>query len=75
MMSAAGRRIVVLNTGSSSLKFADYPLQPEAEPLSSGEVSGIGGAAHLKVTAGGSATHDAATSAVDPHAAMQRSPR
>lgn len=70
-MSAADRRIVVLNAGSSSLKFADYPLQPEAAPLSSGEVSGIGRSAHLKITAGGKATHDAAVSASDPHAAMQ----
>ena len=70
-MSAADRRIVVLNAGSSSLKFAVYPLQPEASPLSSGEVEGIGRAAHLKITAGGKITHDAAVSAADPHAAMQ----
>ncbi|HEY4174749.1 MAG TPA: acetate/propionate family kinase [Rhodopila sp.] len=69
MMSEADRRIVVLNTGSSSLKFAAYPLQPEAPPLLSGQVSGIGGSAHLKIT--GNTTHDDAITAADPHAAMQ----
>ena len=59
-MSAADRRIVVLNTGSSSLKFAVYPMEPEAPPLLSGEVDGIGGSAHLKITgADGRTTHDA----------------
>jgi acetate kinase len=71
-MSAADRRIVVLNTGSSSLKFAVYPLQPEAPPLLSGAVDGIGGSAHLKITgADGQTTHDAAVTAADPHAAME----
>jgi acetate kinase len=71
-MSAADRRIVVLNTGSSSLKFAVYPLQPEAPPLLSGEVDGIGGSAHLKITGADSkTTHDDAVTAADPHAAMQ----
>ena len=44
-MSGANRRIVVLNTGSSSLKFAAYPMAAEAAPLLSGEVEGIGGSA------------------------------
>jgi acetate kinase len=69
MMSEADRRIVVLNTGSSSLKFAAYPLTPEAPPLLSGQVDGIGGQAHLKFT--GETTHDGAITAADPHAAMQ----
>jgi acetate kinase len=69
MMSEADRRIVVLNTGSSSLKFAAYPLTPEAPPLLSGQVDGIGGQAHLKVT--GKTPHDEAITAADPHAAMQ----
>ncbi|MDB5403350.1 MAG: ackA [Rhodopila sp.] len=70
-MSEADRRIVVLNTGSSSLKFAVYGLDPEAPALQSGEVDGIGGSAHLKVTASGKTTHDVKVSAADPHAAMQ----
>jgi len=70
-MSAADRRIVVLNTGSSSLKFAVYPLQPEAPPLEAGEVDGVGGAAHLKITAAGKTTHEGSVTAADPHAAMQ----
>ncbi len=70
-MSGTARRIVVLNAGSSSLKFAVYPVQPEAPPLSSGEVDGIGGAAHLKVIAGGETTHDTAVSAASPHEAME----
>jgi acetate kinase len=70
-MPAADRRIVVLNTGSSSLKFAVYPLEPEASPLQSGAVDGIGGSAHLKIKAGGKTTHESAVTAADPHAAMQ----
>ena len=70
-MSGVDRRIVVLNAGSSSLKFAVYPMVPEAPPLSSGQVDGIGGSAHLVVSAGGKTTHDAAVSAADPHAAME----
>ena len=65
------RRVVVLNTGSSSLKFAVYPMRPEAPPLQAGEVDGIGGAARLKVTAGGKTTHEGAVTAADPHAAME----
>jgi acetate kinase len=45
-------RVVVLNTGSSSLKFAVYPMQPEAPALLSGEVEGIGGSASLKIGVG-----------------------
>jgi acetate kinase len=71
MMSEAARRVVVLNTGSSSLKFAVYPLKPEAPSLVSGSVDGIGGEAHLKVTCGGKTTHEGSVTAADPHAAMQ----
>jgi acetate kinase len=70
-MSEAGRRVVVLNTGSSSLKFAVYSLKPEAPSLVSGSVEGIGGDAHLKVTSGGKTTHEGSVTAADPHAAMQ----
>ena len=70
-MSEADRRIVVLNTGSSSLKFAVYSQRPEAPPLESGAVDDIGGPAHLKVTAGGKTTHEQTVSAADPHAAME----
>ena len=45
------RRIVVLNTGSSSLKFAAYPLDAEAPALLFGAVEGIGsGKAQLKIS-------------------------
>jgi acetate kinase len=66
-MSGSDRRIVVLNTGSSSLKFAVYPVQPEVAALLSGEVEGIGGSAKLKI-----AGRDGATpvSAADPREAM-----
>jgi acetate kinase len=69
-MSETHRRIVVLNTGSSSLKFAAYPLTPEAPPLLSGEVDGIGASARMKLTAGGK-TSETSVSAADPHAAME----
>jgi len=49
-MAETGRRIVVLNTGSSSLKFAVYPDQPGALALLSGAVEGIGGEARLKIS-------------------------
>ena len=65
------RRIVVLNSGSSSLKFAAYPLQPDAPPLLSGSVTGFGGSARLRIAAGGKTTHDSAVTAADTHAAMQ----
>lgn len=67
-MSVTDRRIVVLNTGSSSLKFAAYPLTPEAPPLLSGEVDGIGGQAQLKWS-GSADTHP--VQATGPHAAME----
>jgi acetate kinase len=70
-MSATDRRVVVLNAGSSSLKFAVYRLEPEAPALVSGEVDGIGGSAQLKISAGGKVTHDNPVSAADPHAAME----
>lgn len=65
-MPGTDRRIVVLNTGSSSLKFAVYPLAPEAKPLLFGEVEGIGGSARLSM--GGQSQ---AVTAADPHAAME----
>ncbi|MDR3532401.1 MAG: acetate/propionate family kinase [Rhodopila sp.] len=70
-MPGTDRRVVVLNAGSSSLKFAAYPPDPEAPPLLSGAVDGIGNSAHLKIMdADGRVTHDIAVSASDPHAAM-----
>jgi acetate kinase len=65
-VSGTDRRIVVLNTGSSSLKFAVYPLKPDAPSLLWGEVEGIGGSAHL--TVGGQSR---AVTAADLHAAME----
>jgi acetate kinase len=65
-MSGTSRRIVVFNTGSSSLKFAVYPLAEEAASLLFGEVEGIGGSARL--TIGGDSRPMAAA---DPHAAME----
>jgi len=70
-MTKAQRRVVVLNTGSSSLKFAVYPLDAEAVPLARGAVEGIGNDAHLKVFGtDGQVTHQGAVRAADPHAAM-----
>jgi acetate kinase len=66
-MSGTERRIVVLNTGSSSLKFAAYPLTPEASPLIAGEVDGIGGPAQLRIAGTAGTTP---VSAATPHAAM-----
>ena len=66
-MIAAERRVVVLNTGSSSLKFAVYPSQPEAPPLLAGAVEGIGETPHLKIAG----RPDSPVQAADPHAAMQ----
>ncbi len=65
-MSGTDRRIVVFNTGSSSLKFAVYPVAEEAAPLLSGEVEGIGGSARLLI--GGNSRP---VQAADPHAAME----
>jgi acetate kinase len=68
MMSNTERRIVVLNTGSSSLKFAAYPLDGEAPALLFGAVEGIGsGKAQLKIKGRPAAS---AVSAADPHEAM-----
>lgn len=66
-MASSGRRIVVLNTGSSSLKFAAFPMDPEAAPLLSGAVEGIGDAAEMRIDGGAKQSIEAA----DPHAAMQ----
>lgn len=65
-MSESSRRIVVLNTGSSSLKFAAYPMAPEAPALLSGEVEGIGASPKLRM--GG---QDRTVSAGTPHEAME----
>ena len=59
-------RVVVLNTGSSSLKFAVYPMEAEAPPLLSGEVERIGGSASLKI-----GDRSQPVTAADPHAAME----
>jgi acetate kinase len=59
-------RVVVLNTGSSSLKFAVYSTEPEAPALLAGEVEDIGGPAVLKI--GGKSQP---VTAADPHAAME----
>jgi acetate kinase len=45
-MSAAERRIVVLNTGSSSLEFTAYKRTPEAPSLRSGTIDGSGGSSN-----------------------------
>ncbi len=72
-MAANDRRVVVLNTGSSSLKFAVYPDQVEAAALLSGEVDRIGGDARLTIKyAGGQGASDVDTAvrAADPAAAL-----
>ncbi|MDO9221809.1 MAG: hypothetical protein Q7T90_12345, partial [Thiobacillus sp.] len=43
---------LILNAGSSSLKFAIYELEAGTPLLLSGQVSGLGGTPHLKVNAG-----------------------
>ncbi|HEY1411400.1 MAG TPA: acetate kinase, partial [Rhodopila sp.] len=65
-MSGTERRIVVLNTGSSSLKFAVYPPTPEAKPVLFGEVEGIGKSARLTIVGEQPQPVKAAT----PHEAM-----
>jgi acetate kinase len=67
-MSGTDRRVVVLNTGSSSLKFAAYPLAAEAPPLLFGSIEGIGGSPQLEIAGSGKTTP---VTAADPHAAMQ----
>jgi acetate kinase len=67
-MSGTERRIVVLNTGSSSLKFAAYPLQAEAPALLFGAIEGIGGTARLNIRGRG---EPKPISAANPHAAME----
>jgi acetate kinase len=67
-MSGTDRRIVVLNTGSSSLKFAAYTMDAEAPPMLSGSVEGIGGSARLQIAGAGKPV---LVTAADPHAAMQ----
>lgn len=62
----SNRRVVVLNTGSSSLKFAAYPLAPEAPALLSGEVEGIGASAKLRL-----GKQEQPISATSPHEAME----
>lgn len=59
------QRIVVLNTGSSSLKFAAYPLEAGAKRLLSGAVEGIGGNATIRLNG---AEHKVAVA--DPAEAM-----
>ena len=59
--------IVVLNAGSSSLKFAAYPCEPEAPPLISGAVESIGASTRLTVTGRPQQRIEAS----DLHAAMQ----
>lgn len=70
-MTETNRRIVVMNAGSSSLKFAVYPCTPEGRPLLSGAVEGVGGAAKLKIAgADGQTVHEAGVVAEDLHGAM-----
>ena len=59
-------RIVVLNAGSSSLKFAAYPATPEAAPVIAGQVEGIGATATLTIAG----QQPRPVSAPDLHAAM-----
>jgi acetate kinase len=65
-MSGAERRIVVLNTGSSSLKFAVYPPTSNARPELSGQVEGIGKSPRLIIAGQQPQPLTAAT----PHDAM-----
>lgn len=65
-MAEKAGQIVVVNTGSSSLKFATYPPRLGAPPSSSGAIEGIGGQARLKFDG-----TEAAVEAADPVAAMR----
>jgi acetate kinase len=71
-MAETQRRVVVLNTGSSSLKFAVYPDRPDAPSILSGQVDGIGGdQAKLKIKrADGARETEVAVTAGDPSAAL-----
>lgn len=65
------RRICVLNTGSSSLKFATYAAGSLAR-LSRGAVEGIGGACRLRIEdATGKTIYDAQAQGPDHAAALQ----
>jgi acetate kinase len=66
----ADRRIVVLNTGSSSLKFAVYPGRPEAPAIQSGAVEGIGGKPRLRMKDSDGKATEHPVDAADPSAAL-----
>jgi acetate kinase len=74
MMSGTDRRVVVLNTGSSSLKFAAYPWVPEAPALVSGAVEGIGGSAKLTIAGRGEGGSVSATNLHEAMAAVAAEP-
>lgn len=53
-----GQRLLTLNAGSSSLKFAVYDAAPALSLRLSGQVSGLGGEPRLRVRAGGALIAD-----------------
>ena len=76
--AAAGARqrpaILVLNAGSSSIKFAVFPLRPDGEPAAPalrGQIDGLGTAPHLRACAADGSTLADFDLALDGAAAQQ----
>lgn len=60
-------QLLVLNTGSSGLKFATYDASDRLQPIQRGGVEGLGGSARLRITgADGTTVHDGAIDATTP---------
>ncbi|MCR5876418.1 acetate/propionate family kinase [Phenylobacterium sp. J426] len=68
----SGPRLLTLNAGSSSLKFAVYGLQPEPPLLMSGQVSGLGVAPRFRARAEGASLADEAWPTVGLDAVLER---
>ncbi|MBI1904798.1 MAG: acetate/propionate family kinase [Rhodocyclales bacterium] len=66
------KAILVLNAGSSSLKFALYPLPLPAAPWLSGQVEGIGGQPRLHARAADGVRHEALLDASGEHGEQHR---
>ncbi|MEL6645720.1 MAG: acetate/propionate family kinase [Pseudomonadota bacterium] len=64
-------RILTLNAGSSSLKFALYEAADDPEMILSGQVDGVGHAARLEIKADGQKTTDAVAAATPAEALDQ----
>lgn len=60
--------ILVLNSGSSSLKFGVYPVAQDGPALYKGQVRGVGSVAELKISVPLTLNETLETSSDDPHA-------